>query len=220
MDETLPDPLLKKIVEHITHKPEKPNTEWYADLARLLVYSPLKLRSESPKADKDGHTYLVFQLPSQNEIPDVDYSQYTLYEYAGSLIELHSGAIIEHTNGENLWSFSLGSMLNILREKDPYQNKDQRLWGWPKQLPPPNQILLQAAQKSCLPPEIINAIETFIKSIQPPIEQWGMATYKKNQALTMFIKPSLPIKQADPEPILKHLRWFTPHHFCWTALDQ
>lgn len=219
MDNKQQDALLVEIQNILAKKPKNPTPLWYGELTRLLCYAPLKLIAENPTPGSDGHPYLLFELPEKNEIPDQDFSQYTIQEYAPTLIELISGAVVQDHHKETIWSFSIGSLLNLSQERDPYKNTDQRVWGWPKLTPRKKEILRLKASESGLPQEILTGITNFLKGIKPHIKQWGIAICPKAKATTMFIEPSVPIKNADPEVILKHLRWFTPHHFHWEAID-
>lgn len=218
MENHHPDALLAEIEEKLRTKPEKPNTQWYAEIARLLCYAPLKLLKEQPTAAMDGHPYLVFRLPHKNEKADIDYSQYTLQEHCHTLIELACGAVIQYHEGGTLWSFPLGNLLNLSIENDPYKTRDARNWDWPKETPPIKEILLHRKEDSGLPEEVTVAIDSFLKYIKPHIQGWGIASFHGKTA--MFILPAVPIANADPTPILNFLHWFTPNHHKWIAIDQ
>lgn len=217
MENNRPDALLAEIEEKLRTKPEKPDTQWYAEMARLLCYAPLRLLKENPTPGEDGHPYLLFRLPHKDERADIDFSQYTLQEHCHTIIELACGAVIQYPQGGTLWSFTLGSLLNLSTEKDPYKTKDGRNWNWPKETPSSKEILLHRKEDSGLPEEVIIAIDSFLKSIKPHIQSWGIASYHGKTA--MFILPAVPTANADPAPILDFLHWFTPNHHKWIALD-
>lgn len=214
MQKGKPDTLLLEIEEMMKFKPKEPTFEWYGDFTRLLAYAPLKLKVEHPLQGDDGHNYLPFILPGSEEIADVDYSQYTLAEQAENLVEMSCGALILSSEKETLWSFSLGSMINLNREKHPYKQEDPRKWTWPAN---PKNIKRLTGEEACLPQETNLAIKKFLSQVHPAINTWGLATC--NKGITMFIEPSLPVKDANPNTILDFLKWFTPHHYCWNALE-
>lgn len=213
------DEILKDIWDRVENPPKNPPSEWFGDFSKMLCYAPLKLKNERPTPGSDGQKYLVFSLPDPEEIPDQDYSQYTLYEHVNTIIELQCGALIQNKENKPVWTFSLGSMQNLSQEKDPYRTTDPRIWRWPSIQPRREEIHLYPPADSGLPTEIVLAIERFLSSVKPPIRRWGIATCSKKKAMCLFFETTLPKEIADPQPIIEHLRWYTPHHLHWEAFD-